>query len=285
MEIKVILLDIDGTLTDSRKRITPRTKKVLLSAQEQGARLVLASGRPTKGLTAIAHELEMDKHHGLLLSYNGSAVTDAQTGELLFSKTLSVEDGRAILEHVCSFEGIRPVVYKGDYMYTNDLSRRMINVDGKPFDVIGYESRCCCMEIREERDLLAFADYPMNKVLTAADPEYLRAHYEELAAPFAGKLNSVFTSPFYYEFTAKGIDKAEALDYVLSPLGYKRSEMAAFGDGQNDISMIKYAGLGVAMANADDKVKAAADEITLSNDEDGIAYTLEHFFRIPAMCR
>ena len=281
MNIKVIILDIDGTLTDSAKRITPRTKAVLLAAQEQGARLVLASGRPTKGLRAIAKELEMDRHHGLLVSYNGSAVVDAQTNELLFSKALSVEEGREILTHISSFSGARAVVYKGDYMYAQDIRDRFITVNGERFDVLAYESKCCCMEIREAGNLVEFADYEMNKVLVAADPEYLLAHHEEMAAPFAGRLNCVFTSPFYFEFTANGIDKAKALDFVLSPMGYKREEMAAFGDGQNDISMIRYAGLGVAMANADEKVKAAADEITLSNDEDGVAHTLERYFRIP----
>lgn len=283
MNIKVIIMDIDGTLTDSKKQITPRTKEILLAAQEQGARLVLASGRPTKGLEGFAKELEMDKHHGLLVSYNGSAVTDAQTGELLFSKTLSVSEGREILKHIGRFPELRPVVYKGGYIYTNDLSRRYITVDGEPFDVIAYEAKCCCMEVREEPDLIGFADYPMNKVLTAADPEYLKAHCGEMSAPFDGKLNAVFTSPFYYEFTAGGIDKAEALDCVLRPLGYKPEETAAFGDGQNDISMLKYAGLGVAMANADEKVKEAADEITLSNEQDGIAHVLERYFKLPSV--
>ncbi len=277
MKIKAILMDIDGTLTNERKEITPRTRRVLLAAQEQGAKLVLASGRPTQGLRAIARELQMDKHHGLLVSYNGSAVTDAQTNETLFSKTIPADESRAVLEHILKFD-VRPVVYKGDYLYTNDLSRRMITVDGAPFDVIAYEGKCCCMEIREQRDLLAFADYPMNKVLTAGNPEYLAAHREEMAAPFEGTLNHMFTSPFYLEFTAKNIDKAEALDAVLSPLGIFPAEMVAFGDGQNDISMLKYAGLGVAMANADEKVKAAADEITLSNEEDGLAAVLERFF-------
>lgn len=87
----------------------------------------------------------------------------------------------------------------------------------------------------------------------------------------------MFTAPFYFEFTAKGIDKAKALDTVLIPMGYKKEEMIAFGDGLNDASMVKYAGIGVAMKNAVDELKAVANEITLSNEEDGIAYTLSKY--------
>lgn len=276
MKIKVIIMDIDGTLTNSEKKITPRTKEVLMRMQERGAKLVLASGRPTAGLLGFAKELEMDKHHGLLVAYNGSAVTDAQTGEVLFSKRLSAAQAQDIIKHLRQFS-VHIVVYKGDNLYTEDVNDRMITVNGEPFDVLSYEEKCCCMRFGESKDLVAFADYPMNKILTAGDPEYLAANHEAMSAPFAGEINSAFTSAFYYEFTAKGIDKAEALDSVLIPMGYTREEMAAFGDGQNDISMIKYAGLGVAMANADDAVKAAADTVTLSNEEDGIAHILEQY--------
>ena len=89
----------------------------------------------------------------------------------------------------------------------------------------------------------------------------------------------MFTGPFYFEFTAKGIDKAEALDTVLIPMGYQKNEMIAFGDGHNDASMVKYAGIGVAMENAVDDLKAIANEITLSNEEDGIAYTLSKYIK------
>ena len=131
----------------------------------------------------------------------------------------------------------------------------------------------------EKDDLAAFADYPLNKILTAGEPEYLKAHYKEMMEPFKDTLNCMFTADFYFEFTAKGIDKAKALDSVLIPMGYKKEEMIAFGDGHNDASMVKYAGIGVAMANAVDDLKAIANEITLSNEEDGIAYTLSKYIK------
>ena len=90
MAIKVIIMDIDGTLVNDQKVITPKTKDVLLRAQEQGIRLILASGRPTSGLRQLARELEMDQHHGLFVCFNGSKVIDCQTNEVLFNQAMSV---------------------------------------------------------------------------------------------------------------------------------------------------------------------------------------------------
>lgn len=274
MSIKVIIMDVDGTLTNGKKEITPKTKEALLKAQLAGAILILASGRPTSGLIDIAKELEMDKHHGLLVAYNGSKVLDCETMELLFNQTMSVEEGKAVLEHMKKFKKVRPMIDKGEYMYVTDVYDNMITWNGKPFDVIQYESRGGKFKLCEVDDLAAFADFPLNKILTTSDPEYLQEHYQEMMEPFKDNLSCMFTGDFYFEFTAQGIDKAKALDTVLIPMGYKREEMIAFGDGHNDASMVKYAGIGVAMENAVQDLKNVADEVTLSNEEDGIAVSL-----------
>lgn len=274
MSIKVIIMDVDGTLTNGKKVITPKTKEALLKAEKVGAILILASGRPTSGLLDIAKELEMDKHHGLLVAYNGSKVLDCETMELLFNQTMSVEEGKAVLEHMKKFDRVCPMIDKGEYMYVTDVYDNMITWKGKPFDVIQYESRGGKFKLCEVDDLAAFADFPLNKILTTSDPEYLQAHYQEMMEPFKDSLSCMFTGDFYFEFTAQGIDKAKALDTVLIPMGYTREEMIAFGDGHNDASMVKYAGIGVAMANAVQDLKDIADEVTLSNEEDGIAASL-----------
>ena len=280
MSIRVIALDIDGTLTNKKKEITPRTKEALKKAQEMGIRLILASGRPDKGLIQYVEELEMDKYHGLCVSYNGSRVFDCQTGEVLFNETMTVEEGRAVLEHMKKFN-VRPMLYKGDYMYVNDVYDCMVTDGDESLNIIKYESRNCNYKLCEMDDLVEFADWPMNKILTAGDDVYLQAHFEEMREPFKDTLNSMFTAPFYYEFTRKGIDKAKALDTVLTDLGYKSEELIAFGDSQNDKSMIQYAGIGVAMENATDELKNAADEITLSNEQDGLAEAV--YRHIPAL--
>ncbi|MCM3215790.1 Cof-type HAD-IIB family hydrolase [Niallia taxi] len=276
-DIKVIIMDVDGTLTNNEKVITAKTKEVLVKAQKAGAILVLASGRPTSGLRDIAKELEMEKHHGLLVSFNGSKVVDCETNEVLFNETMSVDEGQEVLEHMKKFEVI-PMIDKDNYMFVNDVFNNEIDYNGNSINIIKYESRGGKFNLCEIEDLAAFADYPLNKILTAGSPDYLQQHYKEMMEPFKEKLNCVFTAPFYFEFTAQGIDKAKALDTVLIPRGYKREEMIAFGDGHNDATMVEYAGIGVAMANAVDDLKAVADEVTRSNEEDGIAYTLSKYF-------
>ncbi|WP_437828238.1 Cof-type HAD-IIB family hydrolase [Niallia taxi] len=276
-DIKVIIMDVDGTLTNNEKVITAKTKEVLVKAQKAGAILVLASGRPTSGLRDIAKELEMEKHHGLLVSFNGSKVVDCETNEVLFNETMSVDEGQEVLEHMKKFEVI-PIIDKDNYMFVNDVFNNEIDYNGNSINIIKYESRGGKFNLCEIEDLAAFADYPLNKILTAGSPDYLQQHYKEMMEPFKEKLNCVFTAPFYFEFTAQGIDKAKALDTVLIPRGYKREEMIAFGDGHNDATMVEYAGIGVAMANAVDDLKAVADEVTRSNEEDGIAYTLSKYF-------
>ena len=114
MAKKVIYLDVDGTLTNSKKQITPKTKEMLIAAQNKGIKLVLASGRPVSGLIGLAKELEMEKHHGLLVSFNGSKVVDCQTKEVLFNQTMRIEDAREVLEHMKNFK-VYPMIDKGNY--------------------------------------------------------------------------------------------------------------------------------------------------------------------------
>ena len=222
----------------------------------------------------LARELKMDQYQGLLVAYNGSKVIDCKTNETLFNQALSVEEGKAVLEHMKKFERVRPMIDKGEYMYVNNVYDNWITWKGEPFDVIQYESRGGKFKLCEVDDLAAFVDFPLNKILTTSDPEYLQASLSRMMEPFKDTLSCMFTGDFYFEFTAQGIDKAKALDTVLSPMGYRREEMIAFGDGHNDASMVNYAGIGVAMANAVDDLKGIADEVTLSHDEDGIAASL-----------
>lgn len=274
MAIKVIIMDVDGTLTNSKKQITPKTKEMLIEAQNKGIKLVLASGRPVSGLIGLAKELEMEKHHGLLVSFNGSKVVDCQTKEVLFNQTMRIEDAREVLEHMKNFK-VYPMIDKGNYLFVNDVYKGMITYQNEKIDIIQYEARGGNFKLCEIEDLSSFVDFPLNKILTAGDPEYLNKHYQDMMEPFKERLNCMFTAPFYFEFTAKGIDKAKALDSVLKPMGFQQEEMVAFGDGDNDATMLSYAGIGVAMDNAQDSLKKIADKITLSNEEDGIAVMLE----------
>lgn len=276
MNLNAIILDIDGTLVNSHKKISDRTKKVLLDAQNKGIKLILASGRPIRGMLDVIHELEMDKHHGLVVAYNGASVMDCESKEIVFNKAMTPLEAQSVLNHVKNFEVI-PMVAKDDTMYVNNVYNGMLNYKNNPINIIEYESRGGNYLLCEKSDLAEFVDFPLNKILLAGDPEYLKQNHMKISEPFIGKLSSMFTAAFYYEFTAQGIDKANALNEVLVPMGIKPEDTISFGDGQNDLSIINFAGIGVAMGNAVDELKKAADEITLSNDEDGIALVLERY--------
>lgn len=274
--IKEIVLDIDGTLLTSEKVISPATRDALVSAQENGVKVILASGRPTKGMMQHAKTLEMDKHDGLVVSYNGGRVTDVQTHEVLFDQPIPQTLVTQVLEHLKKFDVI-PMVNDDEYMYVNNVFGGMIDVFGNQSNIIEYESRGGNFLLCEKDDLAAFIKFPVNKILIAGEADYLKKVADEIYAPFKDQLNGAFSAPFYFEITDKGIDKAKALDIVNQKLGIKQEEVISFGDAQNDTSIINYAGTGVVMGNGTDEMKAIADFVTKSNDEDGIPFAMNKF--------
>ena len=179
---KVIIMDIDGTLTNEDKIISENTKNKLKELQSQGAVLVLASGRPTRGLMQFAKELEMDKHNGLLVSFNGARVTDCETGDILFDQTMTVDTCKAVLNHMKNFDVI-PMVYKGEYLHVTDVYNNIVHAYGRELNIIHYESRLCNYKLCEVDDLEEFADFPMNKILTAGEPDYLQENYKKMMEP------------------------------------------------------------------------------------------------------
>lgn len=282
MDIKAIVLDIDGTLLTTGKVVSEKTKQALIAAQEKGIKVILASGRPTTGMFELAEQLEMTKYEGFLVSYNGARVTDCLTKEVLFNQAISVETGQAILEHLKKFDVV-PMIDKEDYLYVNDVYNKDLQKVAADFkleefgSIIEYEARGGNFKLCEKEDLAAFADFPINKILVAGEPNYMAEHAEAMHTPFDDVVTAAFSAPFYFEFTDKGIDKAKALNTVFPDMGIHSYNMIAFGDGHNDRSIIEYAGIGVAMGNAVDDLKAIADDVTLSCDEDGIAAGLEKF--------
>lgn len=266
MNYKMIVLDIDGTLTNDEKKITPKTLDALKKAQENGVILVLASGRPVAGLEKLKKELKMDTHHGILLAYNGGKLLDAQSGTVLYEKAIPMERAKAVLRHLEQFP-VSPMVMKEKCLYVP-------NKDGYMAD---YESIINDLEVVETGTLSEFLNFNPVKILTAAPNEVLLEHMEKITAPFQEKFAFAMSAPFYLECNMKGINKAASLDRVCQSIGIDSKEIIAFGDAQNDISMVTYAGMGIAMGNACEELKDIADDITLSNNEDGIAAALEKY--------
>ncbi len=274
MPFRLIALDIDGTLTNDRKEITPKTREALKAAQERGCRLALVSGRPQKGLEKESKLLEMNRHHGLLISYNGGKITDATTKEVLLEQSIPRDTAVSLLRHLRQFDGITRMMDDGTHLLADRENGYRTE----------YESQNSAMPLRTVRclaDAAAQMETPPFKIMMAAPPETLRDISDALSAPFEDALSFQFTAPFYYEATAKGISKATALEKVCQILYISPREVIAFGDAQNDIPMICFAGWGVSMGNGCQELKEKADEITCSNNDDGIAKTLQRIFSCP----
>lgn len=266
MAYEVLVLDIDGTLTNSKKEISPKTLDAVMRAQEDGIKVVIASGRPTAGIKKIAKAIKLDEYGGYVLSYNGGKIINFQTGEVVYNETLPEEMIPSIYEEaVDNHVGI--VTYEG-----NDA------IAGNGIDQYNQiEARINGIGLREVEDFPNYVKFPVNKCLLTGEPEHMAEVEQKLKDRFGNFLNIFRSEPFFVEVMPQNIDKAYSLGKLLKHLELERSQMIACGDGFNDLSMIKYAGLGVAMANAQDIVKEAADYITLSNDEDGVAKVIDKF--------
>ena len=142
---------------------------------------------------------------------------------------------------------------------------------------VSYEAFINQMPVVQYDDFMGQIVYPINKCLIVGDPTPLHQLELKLAKELEGKMNVYRSAAFFLECVPLGIDKAKSLDRLIKDLDIKREEIIACGDGYNDLSMIEFAGLGVAMANAAEDIQEKADFITLSNEEDGVAAALEHF--------
>lgn len=266
MNYRMIVLDLDGTLTNRDKVITDHTKRVLMEAQKRGKKVMLASGRPTYGVMPLAEELELDKYEGYILSYNGGVITDCRTREVVFQKKLPVETNRRIVE-LAEEERVDLMTYKDALIITNNPDSPYVKL----------ESQINHLKIKKVEDMAGYVDFPVPKFLMVDDGDYL-AMVEARVKAALGKNFSIYRSePFFLEILPRGIDKAQCLAQLLEQLGMEREEMIACGDGYNDLSMIQFAGLGVAMENAVLPVRNAADYVTYSNNDEGVAHVVEKF--------
>lgn len=264
MFFKVIALDIDGTLTNSDKVITPKTKEMLMNYQEIGGKIILASGRPTQGIIPHAKTLELEKYGGYILAYNGGCAVDCRTNEIIFSSTLP----REYIPEICGIIKDYPVginTYEGDKILVGHQINKYTELEG----------RINGMEIKFVEDFASYVDFDVTKCLLQGEPEHIVELERILSKKYSDTLGIFRSEPFFLEIVPKDVDKAKSIDRLIRFLGFSTDECIACGDGFNDISMLEYAGLGIAMSNASDTVKNAADYVTYSNDDDGIAYVLE----------
>lgn len=268
--IKAIILDIDGTLTNSQKEITAETKEALLKAQKMGIRLAIASARSENGLRRFGRWLDFEHNNGIFICYNGGLIINSQTKEIYYEKAMPTELAKEILEHLKQFDCI-PMIKKDEYIYLNDAFNGMIQTPNGDMDIIQYETRSNEFLICEKADLADFVDFEVPKILGAASSDYMAENADKMGAPFKERARTGMTAPFYYEFNAKGVEKDVAIERAFYEMGISSDDMMAIGDAKNDVAMLKYVKYGIAMGNAIDELKEVTYEVT---DHDGIAKSL-----------
>lgn len=271
MKYKAIVLDLDGTLTNNKKEITPLTKSALMEAQSKGLRVILASGRPTYGIRPIADELQIWKYGGYVMAYNGGSITEWNSHEVVYNQTLEPSLVEALY---CAAkegkEGFEILTYQGEGIAATDINNEYVR----------HEAFINKMPLTQYDNFVKQVQHPINKCLIVGEPSQLAILEKEAAKEMEGRCSVYRSADFFLECVPLGIDKAASLNRLLPIMHIDREDVIAIGDGYNDLSMIEFAGLGVAMDNAADEVKAKADFVTKSNEEDGVAYVIERFCNI-----
>ncbi|MEG1432474.1 Cof-type HAD-IIB family hydrolase [Eubacterium sp.] len=264
MNYQLIALDLDGTLCNDDKQITPITKQVLLRAQQKGIRVALASARPAPGLIRERKALELDRYHGILISYNGAHIVDAADGSLLYRQNMDPAQVTAMLTHLKDFP-VAVMADDGESYYVTDPTAYKVEYErayiGIPFTVVA--------------DMAEAVTFPVAKLLIVAPGEILDRYTAAITAPFSEIFDFFRVGDFYLEIAMKGFSKATGLAELCQKLDIPREAVIAFGDSANDAAMLNFAGTGVAMANAEPAAKKAADTITrYTNNEDGVGRML-----------
>ena len=264
MKYKLIAMDLDGTLNNDQKVITEKTKAALMAAQKAGIRLALASARPSPGLFKERDILKLQEHQGILMSYNGGRIVDAQTENVLFETSMDIAETKQVLRQLEKLP-VTPILDDGVQFYVTDKNGYKVDYECKNNNMV-------CQEVGNLADFLTFAPI---KILMSVQPEELLQVQKQIAGFLPESLTVVQTAAFYLEVIPRVINKGQGIRDICKVLGIEPAEVISFGDAANDIPMLEAAGMGVAMGNAQEAVKAAADMVTLSNNDDGIAAALE----------
>ncbi len=266
---KLIATDLDGTLVTDNKKLTKRTIEDIKKAIEINVKIVISSARAFYRLEKYIDELELKRADFYTICFNGGMIVENITGNILYSQNLSTEEVKEIISLGKKLKAPM-MLYSKDRNHVEQIpeitlkNSKGINFKTEDFSKINFEL--------EENFIykIAFIDEPERiKEMKNHIPDMIKSKYEITSSV-----------PEYIEFVKKGIKKSEALKFIMKKYKIKQEEIIAIGDGENDIEMIKYAGLGVAVANADNKVKENSDYITASNNEDGVGKVIEKFLLI-----
>jgi Cof subfamily protein (haloacid dehalogenase superfamily) len=267
MAIKLIAIDIDGTLINSKHEITPFTKEVIRNVRKEGVKVVLCTGRPFLGAQRYVKELGLDLQVEYLITYNGALVQNTYTKETIHHIGLSGKDYKRVAKLA---DEIGTYFLAQDFasIYTSnrDMSRYFGHASYFTSMPILYRK----LEEIDEKD-------EFTKMLFTDEPDRLDAAIAKIPSQFYEEFTIFKSEPHYCEILNRHASKGRAVHNLATSLNISQQEVMAIGDHPNDLDMVQYAGIGVAMGNAVDEVKNIADYITSTNNEDGVAKAIEKF--------
>ncbi len=204
MQYKLLVLDLDGTLTNSKKEISERTKATLLKVQQKGVKIVLASGRPTYGIVPLAEELELAKYGGYILSFNGGTIINWQTKEVIHESVLNT-DNLPVLHKIAQNNKVDIISYENE----NIISESTEN------EYIQYESFLNKMPVKKVDSFIDAIKLPVPKCLMVGNPDVLIKLEQEMKEQFNREMNIYRSEPFFLELNPLNIDKARSLQILL----------------------------------------------------------------------
>lgn len=266
--IKLLALDMDGTLLDNQKEIPQAHIAAIHQAIKAGVKLVLCTGRPLVGVKPYYEKLGLTQENEYVIVDNGCAIHQTEDWKLVNWRQLSKED-IIFLDQISK---------QTPAQYTLFDEERYLVVDEEPNNLVTYDASLVFTtptQISLEEAL--HPDTIMFQAMFLAQPEELDSFEAQFGDVLSQRFSAVRSQPVIFETMPKGTTKATALKELTEKLGFLPEEVMAIGDANNDIEMLEFAGLGVAMGNASDYVKSLADAVTDSNEENGVATAIERF--------
>ena len=268
MTFKLLVLDVDGTLTNSKKEISPSTLQAIKAAEDRGVRIILATGRPTYGVAPIADKLHVAQRAEYVLSFNGGVITEWNSKRVIYECELP-HDSIPYLYHKAKENKVSIMTYRDNYVLSEHTEDPYVQI----------ELSLNHMNPKKLDNFIEETNFSLPKCIITGVPSTIEKLEEEIGEAWNGQLSVYRSEPFFLEIMPKGVDKATSLSILLKTLNIDRKDMIACGDGFNDIPMLRFAGLSVAMSNAQRPVLEMADYITTSNDEDGVKKVIDKFIQ------
>jgi len=274
MMIKLIALDMDGTLLNNEKGISARNFQAIQQAKKQGVTVVLASGRPRKGLQRYLDELSLTSEDDFVISYNGSIVERVANGEVLHQTGLKGTDVKTVFAitqqlgvDIHAFSVERGLITHRHNQWT-DIEG---NLNGLSIEEVDFNN------IEDDEDFI--------KVMMVTEEQALTQAIKKLPAFLKEQYTVVRSAAIFLEALHPDSNKGVAVEKLCQELNLTADEVMCVGDAENDHAMLAFAGLSVAMGNADDETKAMVDFITTSNLEDGVAVAIEEKVLQPVLSK